>query len=42
VHPVDPDLIKEAIEYEIYRGGQVFFVHNRVRDIGEVKDMLMK
>jgi transcription-repair coupling factor (superfamily II helicase) len=42
VHPVDPDLIKEAIEYEIYRGGQVFFVHNRVRDIGEVKDMLLK
>ena len=42
VRPVDPDLIKEAIEYEIYRGGQVFFVHNRVRDIGEVKDMLMK
>ncbi len=42
LHPVDPDLIKEAIEYEIYRGGQVFFVHNRVRDIGEVKDMLLK
>lgn len=42
VHPVDPDLIKEAIEYEIYRGGQVYFVHNRVRDIGEVKDMLLK
>jgi transcription-repair coupling factor (superfamily II helicase) len=42
VRPVDPDLIKEAIEYEIYRGGQVFFVHNRVRDIGEVKDMLLK
>ncbi len=42
VRPVDPDLIKEAIEYEIYRGGQVFFVHNRVRDISEVKEMLMK
>lgn len=42
VRPMDPDLIKEAIEYEIYRGGQVFFVHNRVRDIGEVKTMLMK
>jgi transcription-repair coupling factor (superfamily II helicase) len=42
VRPMDPDLIKEAIEYEIYRGGQVFFVHNRVRDIGEVKQMLMK
>lgn len=42
VRPMDPELIKEAIEYEVYRGGQVFFVHNRVRDIGEVKDMLLK
>jgi transcription-repair coupling factor (superfamily II helicase) len=42
VHPLDPEVIKEAIEYEVYRGGQVFFVHNRVKDIAEVKDMLMK
>ena len=42
VHPLDPDLIKEAIEYEVYRGGQVFFVHNRVKDIAEVREMLQK
>lgn len=42
VHPLDPDIIKEAIEYEVYRGGQVFFVHNRVKDIAEIKTMLMK
>ena len=42
VHPLDPEIIKEAIEYEVYRGGQVFFVHNRVRDIAEVKEMLQK
>jgi transcription-repair coupling factor (superfamily II helicase) len=42
VHPLDPDIIKEAIEYEIYRGGQVYFVHNRVKDIAEVKLMLEK
>jgi transcription-repair coupling factor (superfamily II helicase) len=42
VHALDPDIIKEAIEYEVYRGGQVFFVHNRVKDIGEVKVMLQK
>jgi len=42
VHPLDPDIIKEAIEYEIYRGGQVFFVHNRVKDIAEIKMMLEK
>ena len=42
VHPLDPDIIKEAIEYEVYRGGQVFFVHNRVKDIVEVQNMLQK
>ena len=36
------DTVKEAIEYEIYRGGQVFFVHNRVKDIMEVKGILQK
>jgi transcription-repair coupling factor (superfamily II helicase) len=38
--PFDPDLIREAIQYEVYRGGQVFFVHNRVKDIEEVSAMI--
>jgi transcription-repair coupling factor (superfamily II helicase) len=42
VKPFDSDVIKEAIEYEVYRGGQVFFVHNKVKDIMEVKGMLNK
>ncbi|MFN8293001.1 MAG: transcription-repair coupling factor [Chitinophagales bacterium] len=42
VHPLDPDIIREAMEREIYRGGQVFFVHNKVKDIAEVKLMLQK
>ncbi|MCS6933660.1 MAG: transcription-repair coupling factor [Chitinophagales bacterium] len=42
VHTPDPEIIKEAILYEVHRGGQVFFVHNRVRDISEVKEMLTK
>jgi transcription-repair coupling factor (superfamily II helicase) len=29
----DPDLIKTAIEQELSRGGQVYFVHNRVDSI---------
>jgi transcription-repair coupling factor (superfamily II helicase) len=29
----DPDLIKTAIEQEISRGGQVYFIHNRVDSI---------
>lgn len=33
-------VIKEAIEYELTRGGQVFFVHNRIQSIPAVKRML--
>ena len=32
----DDYIIKQAIEYELSRGGQVYFVHNRVRDIEDV------
>jgi transcription-repair coupling factor (superfamily II helicase) len=42
VHSFDPDLIKEAIEYEVYRGGQVFFVHNRIKDIKDIEVMLKR
>ena len=35
-------LIREAILREIDRGGQVYFVHNRVHDIDEVTAALMK
>lgn len=38
----DDDLIKDAIESELKRGGQVFFVHNRVEDIEEVALYLKK
>ena len=34
------DRIREAIEFEVYRGGQVYFIHNRVRDINEIAGML--
>ncbi len=36
------DTIREAILYELARGGQVFFVHNRVQNIMDVADMLHK
>jgi transcription-repair coupling factor (superfamily II helicase) len=42
VKAFNSDVIKEAIEYEVYRGGQVFFVHNKVKDIMEVKAMINK
>jgi len=36
------DVIRDAINYEVDRGGQVFFVHNRVQNIVEVADMIQK
>lgn len=46
-HPIETNVIRfaeetirDAISYEISRGGQVFFVHNRVDNIKEVAGML--
>ena len=36
IHTYSKDLIRDAILYEVSRGGQVFFVHNRVRDIEQM------
>ena len=42
IHTFNPTVIKDAIDYELQRGGQVFFVHNRVGDIEEVANMIHK
>jgi transcription-repair coupling factor (superfamily II helicase) len=42
LHTFNTEILKEAIEYEVSRGGQVFFVHNRVQNIGEVQQMISK
>lgn len=42
LHVLNPNVIKEAIEQEVYRGGQVFFVHNKVKDLYELKEMIQK
>ncbi|MCD6024708.1 MAG: transcription-repair coupling factor [Fibrobacteria bacterium] len=34
----NPDAVREAIEAEMERGGQTFFVHNRVQDMHEMAD----
>ncbi|MBK8519100.1 MAG: transcription-repair coupling factor [Saprospiraceae bacterium] len=36
------ELIKEAIYYEVQRGGQVFFVHNRVKSLYEMAGLIKK
>ncbi|PDH52163.1 MAG: transcription-repair coupling factor [Bacteroidetes bacterium MED-G17] len=35
IHTFNHDTLKEAVENEIARKGQIFFIHNRVRDIEE-------
>jgi transcription-repair coupling factor (superfamily II helicase) len=42
VVPFRTEVIKEAIEFELGRGGQVFFVHNRIESIGGVKSLLQE
>ncbi|MDC8006017.1 transcription-repair coupling factor [Aureisphaera galaxeae] len=36
------EIIRDAIRYEISRGGQVYFVHNRIENIKEVAGMLQR
>lgn len=36
----DPGVVREAIQQELDRGGQVYFVHNRVYDLDSVYSML--
>lgn len=36
------EILRDAISYELRRGGQVFFVHNRIRDIEEVANIVLK
>ena len=38
----DDYILKQAIERELHRGGQVFIVHNRVKDIQEVYQRFME
>jgi transcription-repair coupling factor (superfamily II helicase) len=38
----DDDLIQSAIRNELGRGGQVFFIHNRVQTIGKIEALVKK
>ncbi|MEN9507993.1 MAG: transcription-repair coupling factor [Gemmatimonadota bacterium] len=42
VEPFDDGLIEEAISRELDRGGQVFFVHNRIETIQAIADHLQR
>jgi transcription-repair coupling factor (superfamily II helicase) len=36
------ETIRDAVSYEIQRGGQVFFIHNRIENIKEVAGMIQR
>ena len=36
----DHDEVRKIIEYELHRGGQIFFVHNRVEELQSIHDIL--
>lgn len=40
VRTFNENVVQEAIQYEIDRGGQVFFVHNRVKSLDEMGNMI--
>ncbi|MTB49540.1 transcription-repair coupling factor [Lewinella sp. W8] len=42
VRVFNEEVMKEAIENEVYRGGQVFFVHNRVKSLVDMVTMLRR
>ena len=42
VHRFDEEIIKEAINFEMSRNGQVFFINNRVQQLGELEDMIRR
>ncbi len=39
---LNEDIIRDAVSYEIQRGGQVFFIHNRIENIKEVAGMIQR
>ncbi len=42
LHTFNEDIIKEGIEFEVSRNGQVFFLHNRVQNITEIEVLINK
>ncbi len=42
LHSYNEEIIRDAVSHEIRRGGQVFFVHNRVSDIESIANVIYK
>ena len=42
LHTFDQALIRDAVSFELRRGGQIFFVHNRVGDIEGIANLIIR
>lgn len=42
LHTFSEELVRDAVNYELDRNGQVFFIHNRVSDIAEITGMIQR
>lgn len=42
LHGFNEDIIKEGIEYEVSRNGQVFIIHNRVDNIKDIEALVQR
>ena len=42
LHTFDEELIRDTISYELQRGGQVFFVHNKVQNITDIAGIIQR
>ncbi|MFT6882427.1 MAG: transcription-repair coupling factor (superfamily II helicase), partial [Marinoscillum sp.] len=42
IHEYNEEIIRDAVSHEVRRGGQVFFVHNRVSDIEHIGNIILR
>ena len=42
LHVFNEQKVRDAISFELRRGGQVFFVHNRIKDIDEIANIILR
>ena len=42
VHVFDEDILRQAVQFELNRGGQVFVVHNKIQNIAELAGLIQR
>ena len=42
VHTFSETIMRDSIRYELQRGGQVFFIHNRIGDLDNLANIILK